>query len=82
MGLAKDAENTLDVINEIQEPVRLSVLSERRIPEYFEHVTRDVENLEKDILFGKAQHKRGRGQSPIRWSDIIKTRMGSVLRAS
>ena len=39
-------------------------------------------NLEKDILFGKASGKRGRGKTSSRWFDIIKARMGSVVRAA
>ena len=50
------------IVNDIQEPVRLSVLCERRILRYFGHVTsREFDNLEKDIQLGKAPGKRGKG---------------------
>ena len=71
------------IINKIQEPVRLSILCERRILEYFGYVTwREVGNLKKDILLGKAPGKKGRGRSLIRWSDIIKAWIGSVVKAA
>ena len=73
----------ISIVNEIQEPVRLRILYERRFPGYFGHVTkREVGNLEKDISLGKVQGKRSNGRSPTRWSDIIKARMGSLIRAA
>ena len=91
MGLAKDAEDTLgcvtnqniSIFNKIQEPVRSSVLYEKRILKHSGYVTRrEVGNLGKDILLGKSHGKRGRGRSPTRWSDIIKARMDSMLRVA
>ena len=38
-------------------------------------------NLEKDILFGKAPGRRGRGRSLTRWSNTIRSWMGSVFGA-
>ena len=73
----------ISIINEIQEPARLSIVCERRILGYFGHETRrEVGNLEKDILFGKDPRKRGRGRSPTRWSQIVKARMDFVVRAT
>ena len=51
-------KSTISIVNEIQEPVRLSVLCERRILEYFGLVnSTEGSNLERDILFGKAPVK-------------------------
>ena len=52
---------------------------------HFGHVTRrEVGNLEKDILFGKAPAKRGRERSPTRWSDsdFLKVQTCSRIRAA
>ena len=43
---------------------------------------REVGNLKKDILFGKIPGKKGRKRFPTRWSDLIRARMGSVVRAA
>ena len=39
-------------------------------------------NLKKDIFFGKAPGRRGRGRSPTRWSDTIRAWMESVVGAA
>ena len=43
---------------------------------------REVGILEKYILFGKVPGKMERGRFQTRRSDIIKARMGSVVRAA
>ena len=81
--LTSARRTNISIVNEIEEPVRLSILWERRILGYFGHVTRrEVRKIEKDILLGKAPGKRGRARSPTRWFDIIKAQMGSVVRAA
>lgn len=72
----------ISIVNVIQEPVGLSVLCQRRIlVRYFGYMTRkEVGNLEKVILFGKALAKRWRGRPPTKWFNIIKARMSSVVR--
>ncbi len=73
----------ISIVEELDEPTRLSVLCEKRILGYFGHVVRrDADNLEKSILFGKTPGTRGRGRSPTRWSDIVRTRIGSVTEAA
>ena len=43
---------------------------------------REDGSLEKDIFFGKAPVRRGRGRFPTRWSDTIRARMGLVIGAA
>ena len=74
----------VSIVNELDEPIRLSALCERCKLGYFGNtiMRREDGNLEKDILFGKAHGRRGRGRSPTRGSDTIRARMGSVVRAA
>ena len=53
-----------------------------REPHFRAFSSRDQKRLQKDILRGKTPGKRERGRSSTEWSDIIKARMGSVVRSA
>ena len=73
----------VSIVNELDQTTRLSILCDRHKLGYFGHIVRrDDGNLEKDIFFGKAYGRRGRGRSPTRWSDTIRARIGSVVGAA
>ena len=39
--------------------------------QYFVHLIRRVDSLEKTLMLGKIEGKRGRGQQRVRWLDGI-----------
>ena len=39
--------------------------------QYFGHLMRRTDSLEKTLMLGKIEGKRGRGQQKIRWLDAI-----------
>ena len=42
---------------------------------YFGHLTRTADSLEKSLMLGKIEGRRGRGHQRIRWVDGITTAM-------
>ena len=53
-------------------------IMERKL-NYFGHIVRRSEGIEKQILQGAVEGKRGRGRPPISWTDDIK---GEIQRKS
>ena len=47
--------------------------------QYFGHLMRRAESLEKTLMGGKTEGKRRRGQQRIRWLDIITDSMDIYL---
>ena len=48
--------------------------------QYFGHLIRSVDSLEKTLMLGKIGGRRRRGQQRIRWLDGITYSMGMSLR--
>ena len=40
-------------------------------PQYFGHLMRRTDSLEKTLMLGKIEHRRRRGRQRIRWLDSI-----------
>ena len=52
----------------------------RRIVQFFGHVARGNEDsLERLVVVGGLEGKRGRGRSPARWTDQVKTAAGTSV---
>ena len=47
--------------------------------QYFGHLMRRVDSLEKTLVLGKAEGRRRRGQQRMRWLDGITDSMGMSL---
>ena len=69
MVLEKTLENSLDS-KEI-EPVILERLMLKLKLQYFGHLIRRADSLEKTLMLGKSEGKRKRGRQRIRWLDGI-----------
>ena len=65
MVLEKTLENSLDS-KEI-EPVILERLMLKLKLQYFGHLIRRADSLEKTLMWGKIEGKRRRGQQRMRW---------------
>ena len=48
--------------------------------QYFGHLIRRTESLEKTLMLGKIEGKRRRGRQRIRWLDVITDSMDMGLR--
>ena len=48
--------------------------------QYFGHLMRRVDSLEKTLMLGKIEGKRRRGQQRIRWLDVITDSMDVSLK--
>ena len=47
--------------------------------QYFGHLTRRADSLEKTLMLGKIEGRRGRGQQRTRWLDGITDSVGMSL---
>ena len=47
--------------------------------QYFDHLMRRTDSLEKTLMLGKIEGRRGRGQQRIRWLDGITDMMDMSL---
>ncbi|CAH2242154.1 jg25568 [Pararge aegeria aegeria] len=51
-----------------------------RILQFFGHVSRrESDSIERLVVQGKVEGTRGRGRSPMRWTDQIKSAVGGPL---
>ena len=48
-------------------------------PQYFGHLMRRTDSLEKTLMLGKIEHRRRRGRQRIRWLDSITDSMDMSL---
>ena len=56
-------------------------IMERKL-KYFGHIVRRSEGVEKQILQGAVEGKRGRGRPPISWTDDIKKVSGQGMKGA
>ena len=56
-------------------------IMERKL-KYFGHIVRRAEGVEKQILQGAVEGKRGRGRPPISWTDDIKKVSGQGMKGA
>ena len=56
-------------------------IMERKL-KYFGHIVRRSEGVEKQILQGAVEGKRGRGRPPISWTDDIKKVSGKGMKGA
>ena len=47
--------------------------------QYFDHIMRRVDSLEKTLILGGIGGRRGRGRQRMRWLDVITNLMGMSL---
>ena len=76
--LEKTLENPLDsrrsnqsIIKEISPECSLEGLMLKLKPQYFGHLMRRTDSLEKTLMLGKIEGRRRRGRQRMRWLDGI-----------
>ena len=86
MVLEKTLENPLDsrrsnqsIIKEISPECSLEGLMLKLKPQYFGHLMRRTDSLEKTLMLGKIEGRRRRGRQRMRWLDGIADSMNMSL---
>ena len=86
MVLEKTLENPLDsrrsnqsIIKEISPECSLEGLMLKLKPQYFGHLMRRTDSLEKTLMLGKIEGRRRRGRQRMRWLDGIADSMDMSL---
>ena len=86
MVLEKTLESPLDckeinqfILKEISPDYSLECLMLKLKLQYFGHLTRRTESLEKTLMLGKIEGRRRRGQQRMRWLDGITDLMDMSL---
>ncbi|CAH2226459.1 jg4165 [Pararge aegeria aegeria] len=70
----------ISILQEIGIKKRLSALVQSRILKFFGHVSRrESDSIGRLVVQGKVEGTRGRGRSPMRWTDQIKSAVGGPL---
>ncbi|CAH2233643.1 jg14387 [Pararge aegeria aegeria] len=70
----------ISILQEIGIKKRLSALVQSCILKFFGHVSRrESDSIERLVVQGKVEGTRGRGRSPMRWTDQIKSAVGGPL---
>ncbi|CAH2230681.1 jg11986 [Pararge aegeria aegeria] len=69
----------ISILQEIGIKKRLSALVQSRILKFFGHISRESDSIERLVVQGKVEGTRGRGRSPMRWPDQIKSAVGGPL---
>ena len=67
------------ILKEISPEYSLEGLMLKLKPQYFGHLTRRADSLEKTLMLGKMKGKRRRGQERMRWLDGITDSMDMSL---
>ena len=86
MVLEKTLESPLDC-KEVKQPILKEISPEYSLEgvmlkvklQYFGHLMRRTESLEKTLMLGKIEGRRGRGQQRMRWLDGITDLMDMSL---
>ena len=67
MALEKTLESPLEILKEINPEYSLEGLILKLNLQYFGHLMRRTNSLEKTLMLGKTEGRRRRGQQRIRW---------------
>lgn len=68
----------VSILRELGITQRLSTVVQSRILQYFGHVSRrNNDSIERLVVQGKVEGARSRGRSPMRWTDQVKSALGS-----
>ena len=67
------------ILKEISPDYSLEGLMLKLKPQYFGHLMRRVDSLEKTLMLGKIEGRRRRGRQRVRWLDGITDSMGVSL---
>ena len=66
--------------SELRITTRLSGVCLKRVLGFFGHIVRrEPDNLERAILLGGVEGRRGRGRIPTRWTDQVKDALGETV---
>ena len=74
-----DSKEIKSVLKEINPEYSLEGLMLRLKPQYFGHLMRRADSLEKTLMLGKIEGSRRRGQQMMRWLDGITDVMDMCL---
>ena len=75
----KTRRSNQSILNEINPEYSLEGLTLKRKLQYFGHLMRRTDSLEKTLMLGKTEGKRGRGQQRMRQLDGITDSMDKRL---
>ena len=67
------------ILKEISPGISLEGMMQKLKLQYFGHLMRRVDSLEKTLMLGKIEGRRRRGQQRMRWLDGITDSMGTSL---
>ena len=67
------------ILKEINPEYSLKGLMLKLKPQYFGHLMRRTDSLEKTLMLGKVEGRRGRGQQRMRWLDVFTESMDMGL---
>ena len=67
------------ILKEISPEYLLEGLMLKLKPQYFGHLTRRTDSLEKTLMLGKIEGRRRRGRQRIRWLDGITDSVDMIL---
>ena len=71
--------SNLSILKEINPEYSLEGLMLKLKLQYFGHLMRRTDSLEKTLMLGKIEHRRRRGQQRMRWLDGINDTMDMSL---
>ena len=78
-SLGHHGDLTSLILKEISPEYSLEGLMMKLKPQYFGHLMRRADSLEKTLMLGKIEGRRRRGQQWMRWLDGITNSMGTSL---
>ena len=75
-----DRRTNTSILKELNIRDRLSSICLKNVLQFFGHIARrDGNSLEKLIVVGGVEGRRGRGRSPTRWTDQIRAATGTSV---
>ena len=77
--MSKDKRSNQSILKEVNPEYSLEGLMLKLKLQYFDHLMRRADSLEKTLMLGKIEGKRRRGQQRMRWLDGITDSMNMSL---
>ena len=71
--MSKDKRSNQSILKEVNPEYSLEGLMLKLKLQYFDHLMRRADSLEKTLMLGKIEGKRRKGQQRMRWLDGITT---------